>query len=80
MELALDMKEHIERARAQTVLAEFPGPSVLLGVLQGGNSKLCRGAGGCESGNVDFRVFTLHAFRPLLPERGSHLTWLVMGK
>ena len=35
VELALEMKEHGERARAQTVLAEFPGPPVLLGGSQG---------------------------------------------
>ena len=29
------MNEHISGPRAQTVLAEFPGPSVLLGVSQG---------------------------------------------
>ena len=32
VELALDMNEHAERARAQTVLAEFPDSPVLLGV------------------------------------------------
>ena len=35
VELALDMNEHAERARAQTVLAEFPGPLALLGGSQG---------------------------------------------
>ena len=35
VELARKMREHIERARAQTVLAEFPGLSVLLGGAQG---------------------------------------------
>ena len=35
MELALVVKKHIKRARAQTVLAEFPGPPVLLGGSQG---------------------------------------------
>ena len=35
VELALEMNKHAERARAQTVLAEFPGPPVLLGGSQG---------------------------------------------
>lgn len=35
VELALDMSEHAERARAQTVLAEFPDSPVLLGVSKG---------------------------------------------
>jgi hypothetical protein len=35
VELALVMSEHAQRARVQTVLAEFPGPPVLLGGSQG---------------------------------------------
>ena len=35
VELARKMKKHMGRPRAQTVLAEFPGPPVLLGSSQG---------------------------------------------
>ena len=35
VELARKMKKHMGRPRAQTVLAEFPGPPVLLGGSQG---------------------------------------------
>ena len=56
-ELALEMKEHIERARAQTVLAEFPGPPVLLGGSQGVHAAhgVVEGSGGVSRGGGLYR-------------------------
>ena len=69
MELALEMKEHIKRARAQTVLAEFPGPPVLLGGSQGTQERTAswidawvRGMSVNEKNSLKFNFPQTHRF------------------